>query len=395
VRIVKSFEDVQIVLRELLDWKSFLSTKDWDFKKLRIKNASPAVDPNDYVTLSQLGDQVKPVQDQVTNLSITQASGGGGGSSSGTVTNTGTLVAGRLVVGNGGVNITQGSLTDETNNNVSSSSHGLVPKSPSDATKFLNGAATPAFALVKDSDLSTSDITTNDVSASKHGFAPKLPDDATKYLDGTGAFSAPFGSGSSGFPYLFVAPPSSGWSWQNQNVAGCTNTVDTSNNQIILTSDGVGDGLAAYVRNTIAATFTITAVFTHAHGGLNDGSHYSESGLIVTDGTKSIIFGPIVYNGSLYLAGYKWTNSTTPSAAVSGFANPGMVLPWTTGFLFVRIVETASARKYYISDNFRTWTLVSSTSNTDFLTTSKYGMHIRALSVNASGTMYSFAESNP
>ena len=349
MRIVKSFEDVQIVLRDLLDWKSLLSTKDWDFKKLRIKNASPAVDPNDYVTLSQLGEQTKPIKEQVTNLSITQ-SGGGGGGGSGTVTNTGTLVAGRLIIGNGGVNITQGTLTDETNNNVSTSAHGLTPK---------------------------------------------LPNDATKYLDGTGAFSAPFGSGSSGFPYLFVAPPSSGWSWQNQNVAGCTNTVDTSNNQIILTSDGVGDGLAAYVRNTVAATFTITAVFTHAHGGLNDGSHYSESGLIVTDGTKSIIFGPIVYNGSLYLAGYKWTNSTTPSAAVSGFANPGMVLPWTTGFLFIRIVETASARKYYISDNFRTWTLVSSTSNTDFLTTSKYGMHIRALSVNASGTMYSFAESNP
>ena len=66
---------------------------------------------------------------------------------------------------------------------------------PSDATKFLNGAATPAYAQVKDSDLSTSDITTNDVSTSKHGFAPKAPNDATKYLDGTGAYSTPSGSG--------------------------------------------------------------------------------------------------------------------------------------------------------------------------------------------------------
>jgi hypothetical protein len=68
---------------------------------------------------------------------------------------------------------------------------GGLPASPSDATKFLDGAATPAWSAVHDSDLSTSDITTNDVSTSKHGFAPKAPNDATKYLDGTGAYSVP------------------------------------------------------------------------------------------------------------------------------------------------------------------------------------------------------------
>ena len=66
-----------------------------------------------------------------------------------------------------------------------------LPASPSDATKFLNGASSPAFAQVKDSDLSTSDVTTNNVSTSKHGFAPKAPNDATKFLDGTGNYSAP------------------------------------------------------------------------------------------------------------------------------------------------------------------------------------------------------------
>lgn len=83
-----------------------------------------------------------------------------------------------------------------TTANVSSTAHGFAPKSPADATQFLNGAATPAFAAVKDSDLSTSDITTNNVSTTKHGFAPKLPNDATKYLDGTGAYSVPAGGGS-------------------------------------------------------------------------------------------------------------------------------------------------------------------------------------------------------
>lgn len=68
---------------------------------------------------------------------------------------------------------------------------GLPPAG--DATKFLNGAATPAYAKVKDSDLAVSDVTSNDVSITAHGFAPKAPNDATKFLDGTGAYSVPAG----------------------------------------------------------------------------------------------------------------------------------------------------------------------------------------------------------
>lgn len=85
-------------------------------------------------------------------------------------------------------------LTDVTTNNVTSSKHGFAPKSPADATQFLNGAATPIYAQVKDSDLSTSDVTTNNVSTTKHGFVPKAPNDASKFLDGTGAYSTPGGS---------------------------------------------------------------------------------------------------------------------------------------------------------------------------------------------------------
>jgi hypothetical protein len=67
--------------------------------------------------------------------------------------------------------------------------------SPSDATRFLNGAASPSFAQVKDTDLFFADNTTNNVSAAKHGFVPKAPAVATKYLDGTGAWSTPSGGG--------------------------------------------------------------------------------------------------------------------------------------------------------------------------------------------------------
>ncbi len=86
------------------------------------------------------------------------------------------------------------STSDITTNNVVSTKHGFAPKSPSDATKFLNGAATPDYAQVLDSDLSTSDITTNDASTSKHGFLKKLDNSAGHYMDGTGAWSTPAGT---------------------------------------------------------------------------------------------------------------------------------------------------------------------------------------------------------
>lgn len=63
--------------------------------------------------------------------------------------------------------------------------------SPADATKFLNGATSPAYAQVKDSDLSLSDITTNNATTARHGFVPKLPNDVTQFYNGIGAFSVP------------------------------------------------------------------------------------------------------------------------------------------------------------------------------------------------------------
>lgn len=80
------------------------------------------------------------------------------------------------------------STSDITTNNVTSTKHGLAPKSPADATQFLNGAATSVFALVKDSDLSTTDITTNDVTTSKHGFVPKATNVVSQALMSTATY---------------------------------------------------------------------------------------------------------------------------------------------------------------------------------------------------------------
>lgn len=54
MRAVKTLADVQIVLNQLLNWQSNKDSKDWDFHGLRIKNASPSKDQNDYVVRSEL-----------------------------------------------------------------------------------------------------------------------------------------------------------------------------------------------------------------------------------------------------------------------------------------------------------------------------------------------------
>lgn len=51
---------------------------------------------------------------------------------------------------------------------------------------------------VTEANLTLSDNTTANVSTTKHGLTPKLPNDATKYLDGTGSYSVPAGSGGGG-----------------------------------------------------------------------------------------------------------------------------------------------------------------------------------------------------
>lgn len=60
------------------------------------------------------------------------------------------------------------------------------------ASLFKSGGAQ---AIALDTLAAPTDITTLNVSTSAHGLAPKLPNDATKYLDGTGAYTVPAGGG--------------------------------------------------------------------------------------------------------------------------------------------------------------------------------------------------------
>ena len=75
MRAINSLADVQIVLKELLDWKTTQISKAKDQRGLQIKNAGDATDPTDLVTLRQL----KPASVAVSQPAVAIAAFSGGG----------------------------------------------------------------------------------------------------------------------------------------------------------------------------------------------------------------------------------------------------------------------------------------------------------------------------
>ena len=76
MRAINSLADVQIVLKELLDWKTTQISKAKDQRGLQIKNAGDATDPTDLVTLRQLKPAGVAVS-QAPAAPIASFSGGG------------------------------------------------------------------------------------------------------------------------------------------------------------------------------------------------------------------------------------------------------------------------------------------------------------------------------
>jgi hypothetical protein len=76
MRAVTSFQDVQIVLNKLLNWQNSVMTQDLNRNMLRITNAGPAQDPNDYVILSQLPQAVVAPSTTQTTVTIVFSSTG-------------------------------------------------------------------------------------------------------------------------------------------------------------------------------------------------------------------------------------------------------------------------------------------------------------------------------
>lgn len=231
------------------------------------------------------------------------------------------------------------STSDITTNNATSTKHGFSPKAPADATQFLNGATTPAYAAVKDSDLSTSDITTNNVSITKHGFAPKAPNDSTKYLDGTGAYSVPPGTGTgtvstTGSPASGnLAKFSGATAITNGNLTGgCTTSgtlATTCIQDIAIILDGGGAALAsgAKVWTQVDYNFTILAVTILAD--------QSGSAPLSIDVCSYSSFDASTHPGS----GDSIVASAPPSLSSATKYTDSTLTGWTTGFTGSNVIS--------------------------------------------------------
>lgn len=66
MRIVNSLQDVQNVLRVLLDFKTLWESKNIDLNGRRIINAGVAVDASDYVTKSELLNKLRILEEDTT-----------------------------------------------------------------------------------------------------------------------------------------------------------------------------------------------------------------------------------------------------------------------------------------------------------------------------------------
>lgn len=206
--------------------------------------------------------------------------------------------------------------TDITTADVTSTKHGLAPKSPADATKFLNGAATPAYAQVKDSDLSTSDIVTNNVVSTKHGFAPKSPALSGQFLNGaaTPAWAYP----------AYTVVTSSTTSNQNNwapGLAGHTEIIWSGVSDIIVT--GFAGGVTGQII-IFKNTGTAVATFSHNSGSSSAGNklfNHATSG-----GTPVAAGGYVAYqfDGTQWqIIGHEQGAWITPTFAAGAFVGAG------------------------------------------------------------------------
>jgi polyhydroxyalkanoate synthesis regulator phasin len=68
MRQVKSFTDVNLVLKDIFDKLDELKTRDINLKKRRCRNASPSLDDYDYVVrkeLAELYDRINKLESRV------------------------------------------------------------------------------------------------------------------------------------------------------------------------------------------------------------------------------------------------------------------------------------------------------------------------------------------
>lgn len=198
-------------------------------------------------------------------------------------------------------------------------------------------------------------------------------------------------------PLQALNKPADPGTWINQNPTGSTDTIALSSGggrlvQVKTGGDGSGN-ITSRVKAVLASkSFTLTVGMT-ASFLFNS---FNEWGIVLTNGTSTssshILFGQQIFSGAVRLLASKFTSVTAFSADYFNLT-PFQV----QGLLWLRVVEDATHRTYFHSDNGQDWFQLLQTTNTDFLTSTNYGIFIRngnAASITQM-TVYSFKETNP
>lgn len=194
--------------------------------------------------------------------------------------------------------------------------------------------------------------------------------------------------------YPLVRPVAANFTNFNFNALGATTTLNTAGDVLTITQvNGTGSGnIAAISQAIIGSTYTVDMAIAGCVNQVSD----EQFGAFITDGTKAITMGLQWFTTSkaAFLTIAKYTNGTTFSASYQDGQTPILYSP----LLFFRIQETASNRKYFISSDYRNWIPVrTSDSNTDFLTTTRYGVFVRQDTVAGAAmvTLYSLKATTP
>lgn len=148
----------------------------------------------------------------------------------------------------------------------------------SHATTHESGGSDP---IAIDTLAAATDNTNLNVSTSAHGLAPKLPNDATKYLDGTGGYSVPAGSGGSG-PII-----SSSYTMATNRLLGRTTASDGAIEEISIGSNlTLSAGVLSATGGSGGGATTSTAT-----GAQNDFDFSGSATLYMNNATSCAITG--------------------------------------------------------------------------------------------------------
>lgn len=173
--------------------------------------------------------------------------------------------------------------------------------------------------------------------------------------------------------YKVVVPPTSSWSWDNQSTA----TQSASHGYQYFSFPKTGTAaISLYYRTAPSTPYTVKAVFRHDISGAPPGAAPASAAgrymLAFRDsGGKIIEYGVgLTTSAATAITTFKWTNSTTASAAYVNYTNPGGA--YVPDFAsrpetHLAITDDGTNLKFWWSIDGFTWNLFDSRGRTDFM----------------------------